>query len=236
MIRNSRKFVSLSDLRRTGRTSLESALTSEPDNALSSSDNKDLRAVRGILAPKDYSSENEILFFQFNPEKITDNKGFNWFNESYLGFSAPEPFWISGQDRVINFELFMDATPEALSKTFGGTSTGYENLVNYKRVYPRGVLDTVETLQVFQYPISNVKPRFLGNVAVPENRFASPPILIFSFGLFYMECYLSALNISYELFDKDLIPRRAICNVSLTVSELERVEIRNDLPKVRTVL
>ena len=72
----------------------------------------------------------------------------------------------------------------------------------------------------------------MGNVATPSARFEAPPLLIFCFGPFYMECALTALDVSYELFDKKLVPRRAICSVTLTVYEFERIIVNSSLPKV----
>lgn len=190
------------------------------------------RAIRGILAPKGYEDPKEILFFQFNPDKITDSKGVDWFSSKYLGFSAPQLMWVGGQDRTIRFDLFFDATSESNSKFMGGANEGYDSIRNLDQVFPNGIMDNIEKLQSFQYPISKERPRFVGNVATPSARFEAPPLLIFCFGPFYMECALTSLDVSYELFDKKLVPRRAICSVTLTVYEFERIIINSSLPKV----
>lgn len=190
------------------------------------------RAIRGILAPKGYEDPKEILFFQFNPDKITDSKGVDWFSSKYLGFSAPQLMWVGGQDRTIRFDLFFDATSESVSKEMGNPWDGYGNILNLDQVFPNGIMDNIEKLQSFQYPISKERPRFVGNVATPSARFEAPPLLTFCFGPFYMECALTALDVSYELFDKKLVPRRAICSVTLTVYEFERIIVNSSLPKV----
>lgn len=190
------------------------------------------RAIRGIIAPKGYEDPSEILFFQFNPDKLSDSKGTDWFSSRYLGFSAPQPMWVGGQDRTIRFDLFFDATSESNSKFMGGTNEGYDSIKNLEQVFPNGVMDVVEKLQGFQYPISKEKPRFVGNVATPSPKFEAPPILIFCFGPFYMECALTSLDVSYDLFDKQLIPRRATCSITLTVYEFDRIIINSALPKV----
>jgi hypothetical protein len=190
------------------------------------------RAIRGIIAPKGYSQEKEILFFQFNPSQISDSKGMDWFSSKYLGFSAPELFWTGGQDRVITFDLFFDATTDSIASSMGSNTNGYDAIRSRDSIYPRGVMDMVEKLQAFQYPINTESPRFVGNVATPSPKFEAPPILIFCFGLFYMECALTGLQTSYELFDTKLVARRATCSVSLTVYEFSRVNINTNLPQV----
>lgn len=192
------------------------------------------RAIRGILAPKGYDTEDEILFFQFNPTEITDTKGMDWFSSKYLGFSSPELFWVGGQDRTITFELFFDATQDSIKQSLGSSVSGYDAIRKRDEIYPRGVMDMVEKLQSFQYPISTENPRFVGNVATPSPKFDSPPILIFCFGLFYMECALAGLQVNYELFDEKLVARRATCSVSLTVYEFSRINIDSELPKVNS--
>lgn len=189
-------------------------------------------AVRGLMAPKGYTDDTDIFFFQFNPEQITDSKGNDWFSSKYIGFGSTQLFWVGGQERTISFDLFLDATAESVNRAQGFEQySGYDAVKNYKTVFPNGVMDMIEKLQTFQYPISSEKPRFVGNVATPSPRFEAPPIVVFSFGHFYMECGLTGLDISYDLFDEDLIPRRALANVTLTVYDFDRIVKNSNLPK-----
>ncbi len=189
--------------------------------------------IRGILAPKRSSTsspypENEALKFQFNPEEIIDIKNSEWATKSYTGYSANDYFWIKGGERQISFKLFFDATAGSNNQMFEGRGDyGIENL------NPRGVLPMVEKLTKFQYPVPE-KGRALflsGGLADVSafKRFSSPPIAIFVFGSYYMEAVVPSVNVKYTLFNKDLVPVRAECDVTLKIIESYVVDIDTSL-------
>lgn len=191
-------------------------------------------SIRGIIAPKGYKSNDEILLFQFNPEQITDVKEAEWSTKSYTGFNANNYYWVKGGERSLTFKLYFDATASYNTKLFGvNTAYGNQGADSLDSVFPRGVMDMVEKLTKFQYPIQedSSRPRFSTGLAVPNTRFLPPPIATFIFGDLYLECVVASVSADYTLFNKKLQPIRAECSVTLKVIETDVVVIDENLRK-----
>ena len=239
-------LITSEQLKGTGNTNItdneRKALMNESNGGLPLSDIKPVTAyesisytpTRGMLAPKDFISEDEILIFQFNPTILEDEKLVEYARKSNTGFSSIDFAWSKGGDRTFDFELFFDATASSNTKRFGHSTPygnpGYDTLND---VYPNGVLDYVENLTKFLYPIQEPNfPRYSSGLAVPNIRFLPPPIAIFVFGRWYLECVVLGVKTKYvSPFDKDLIPRRCICTVRLGVIEVDILKIDERLNK-----
>lgn len=171
------------------------------------------KASRGILAPKDFvDASREVLLFQYNPTEIQDSKGTEWVAKSYVGFSSQDYMWVKGNERVLSFKLFMDATASSIP-------IGSNNSV--ETFYPRGVMEMVEKLTKYLYPIQDDRnsPVYSSGGIVPNTRFMPPPLAIFVFGDLYLEGIVADVAVSYQLFNKDLQPIRCECQVKFKVIE-----------------
>lgn len=195
-------------------------------------DSASYSSVRGLLAPKNYSSEDEILLFQFNPTEIRDSKQSVWNERTYPGFSANDYFWANGGPRVMSFTLQFDATAGTNNVVFGkNTAWGNEGYTTLGDIYPKGVMGFVEKLTSFQYPIQvdATKPRYSSGLAIPNIRFMPPPVAIFVLGDFYLEAVVTSVDTTYTLFNKKLQPIRCECSVSLSILETDIVPINDNL-------
>lgn len=178
--------------------------------------------VRGVLAPVGFTSFNEVLTFQFNPEVINDRKATDWQNGPLLGFAHLQYLWMSGGARQLNFELHFEATGDVNSKIFGrDVNYGDANIDTLPANFPNGTMDYVNLLRSYLYPLkkSNELVKFVGNNPSPQDRFTHPPVLIFSYGEYYVECVLSSAEVVHILWDAKLKPVRTKAQVTLDVLE-----------------
>lgn len=73
--------------------------------------------TRGLLIRKEdiqKASANlaqDGYYFQFNPDKVSDNKGTEWSTVPYPGLNYNDYAWGHGGERTITFQLFIDDTP-----------------------------------------------------------------------------------------------------------------------------
>lgn len=198
--------------------------------------------IRGILTPENFKSEDEILFFQFNPTQISDLKDVEWSTKSYTGFNSNDYYWVKGGERSITFNLFFDATAGSNTRYFHKTANYGDNSYDtLDEIYPKGVASITEKLTAFQYPqlyesnaISSaaIDGRYQNGNAIPSQRFLPPPILIFVYGNLYIRCILSNAQIRYTLFNEKLIPTRAEADVTLKVIETDIISVEEKLASI----
>lgn len=176
--------------------------------------------TRGILAHS--NNLNNILFFQFNPSSINDTKSNNYETLDLPGFAGELDIWAKGGAHIMSFELFFDATAGSNTPLFGkSVDWGNPTYDTLERDKPRGTLDDIEMLRSFQYPIQidPNTPRFIAGGVVPAKRFMPPPVGIFVFGEWYLECLVTVGDIEHLLFNDRLIPTRSRVSVSLKILE-----------------
>jgi hypothetical protein len=188
--------------------------------------------TRGLLAPKGFYAMQEILLFQYNPSEISDAKANTYTERASTGYSAPRYFWGKGGARTMSFSLFFDATAHSNNKSVGqNTEYGPATVETLSAVFPNGVMDMVNKLNSFMYPIlddspyTGVKARFVEGAAIPGKRFLPPPVAVFVFGYFYLECVVMTVDAKYTLFNERLQPIRAECTVSLNILEASIVNV-----------
>jgi hypothetical protein len=182
---------------------------------------------RGIMAEKGFELNPErCLIFQFNPETISDSKDNNFVTKPNTGFQHVDYVWGNGGERTITFNLHFEATAAVNSPHFNkGRNTSDEyfwsQVDTLDKNFPNGTLDDVEVLRSYQYPKKEtpVSPRFSNGGFIPSPKFMPPPVVIFSYGPYYLEGYVTAVNFSHELFNKDLVPIRTKAEVTFKVLE-----------------
>lgn len=222
-----RQFLSESD-----RRLLENSQTpGNPTQGVRAYENPRYNTTRGIISEKE--NITNTLIFQFNPEQITDVKENDWSPSSSNGFSGVDYIWARGGDRTITFQLWFDATAGSNNPYFRkNVAYGNPSHDTLELQRPIGTLDDVQLLTSFQYPIKpdNNLPRYSSGGVVPGTRFMPPPVLVFVFGEYYVECILTGAVVNHLLFNQKLIPVRSTVDVTLKVLEADIV--RQD-PRLR---
>lgn len=107
--------------------SFVSLLRGKPSNAFTESrGTRGYVSTRGFLISKDrlLSLDDDTALwesgymFQFNPSQIQDIKASNFEVRSYAGLPYVDYIWTGGGERIINFQLFLDDTPQSHTRTF----------------------------------------------------------------------------------------------------------------------
>lgn len=177
--------------------------------------------TRGVLAiDTDTFDKSKALFFQFNPETISDSKTVEYADRQKPGFDNADYIWSKGGGRTITFELMLDAT---LSSSVSHITTS--NV--YTHSTERGTLNQVEFLQSLIRPyedttgVEKIVPLFSNsNGITPDiNRFTNPPQVAFSYGPIYLVGVITDLGIEHEAFKKNLAPVRSKVTVTFRVRE-----------------
>lgn len=208
-----------------------------------------LETPRGMLATKEDVKSNKYhktYFFQFNPQPVTDYKQTRYEERPYSGLPYIDYTWSGGGSRVINFQLFLDNTPQTKNGYFSkdtaqwsqemnpqapfsesGFSTITHTAFSRTRLHERGVLPEVELLQSFLYPAlksDEIVPRFAEGGIVSLEQFRPPSIACLALGPLYLEGVVQVADVEYKLFDKDLTPIRANVYIEFLVYEFYKPE------------
>lgn len=197
---------------------------------------KGYNSLRGLLVQED--DIDKAVIFQFNPETITESKSTNYASRSYTGLSFESLIWSGGGERLISFQLFLDATASSNTKAFRKDvvygNAGHEDL-QFSR--PRGVMDEVELLNSFLYPRMKKNasspslpvPLFSAGGVVPENQFVPPPVAIFCYGEYYLRGIVKEVTTTHLLFNEKLISTRCTCDITFAVSEQTTVTVNPNI-------
>lgn len=203
--------------------------------------------LRGLFVPKSSRAvtgqdfdRSRIFYFQFNPTEINVVKESLRVYRNYNGLNFGENIWVGGGEKQISFTLYLDATAGSQYKYFRANSIDDVTILKALETQKaRGTAPEVELLESFMQP---EVPDDNGEVRVPEftkgdivmqKQFYPPPLLIWSFGEFYLEGILSSLNITHTLFSPDLRPLRTEAQVTFTVFEQVPVKILPELSALR---
>jgi hypothetical protein len=212
-------------------------LGSDPEPAVQETNNYPnldrTRGVRGYFI--DYTNSSSFLEFQFNPNDISDTKTNEYFERKRTGKSPVDEYWVSGGQRLITFTLSFNASPGAFVDYLAMNSgTPYPQLsaVDFRGSIQsslpseqpefRGTLPFIEKLQSFIYPSINLtplQPRFINQVPVGQDKFISPPKVIFSYGDSYYVAGHLKISIKHKAFWRNLVPTHSEVEVQLTVDE-----------------
>lgn len=162
--------------------------------------------IKGRLTvlPGKSSSATRIVSksFAFNPAEISDTKANNWDNTSVAGASHPVYSWSSGGERLITFDLQLDA--------------------DRSKIVKNGVLDLTDELAWYRslvYPVAY-------NSTIEE---VYPSKVSFSFGSFWNSVIVvvKKADIKVNYFSPMLKPLKA--TVSLALAEVVRESETVDL-------
>lgn len=128
--------------------------------------------------------------FQSNPNTVNDSKSVNWGDASILGSSHPISQFGSGGERLISFELYLDALKS------GFVTNGKVDLTPEIRWW-RSLI----------YPI---------HYATTTSK-VSPPKVSFTFGSMWsgVICIVKKVDVKITFFSVDLAPMRATVSIDL---------------------
>lgn len=220
-----------------------------PDNDFTAITDNDVRErkyieLRGLLVPKKtgrgvngngYDDARKLLF-QFNPAEIRVQKDTQYSYKGYAGLDYGDYVWAGGGEKTISFDLFLDATAGSYTSYFRKTSdTGIRTVSDVRTSRSRGTLDDCELLESFLRPDlpgatgELIVPRFSTGGIVPPDQFKPPPVLIFVYGEFYLECVLKDVSFTHTLFRDDLVPIRSEVSLTLGIFEQRKLRIINNL-------
>jgi hypothetical protein len=173
----------------------------------------DRQVMRGFLANIEVIPPL-IVTFQFNPEKVNDNKLVNYADrDSDLCGNAPGKVYTGGGHRTISFDLKLHGLEE-------GT-----NALNPSPL-DNGISTELAKLRSFLYPKEDAWAVFTSSSE--GKRLTWPPTCIFGFGTKILECMVTEMTITEIQFNSLLAPVQADVHVTLTVIEDED----NDLYKL----
>jgi len=162
---------------------------------------------RGLL----FSPESgALLKFMLNPQPVSINKSITWDIEEIPGLPAPIYTFQSGGQKIINFQLFFDASA-------GAVSSGL-----YPLQKPQGLMGVESLIDLFLYPTSS---SLLNRQS--KGKFSPPPILYLSMGIRFWKGYLLSAPIEETRFDRvTLAPLQFTSQIEFGVVEDGRI---NDL-------
>lgn len=199
--------------------------------------------TRGILISRETVRATEVdfseaLYFQFNPAEIQDVKSALYEVRPYPGLSYNDYIWNGGGERIINFQLFLDNTPQSKTvlfrpdaynsvqaKTIKPQSSTLEfegDAFSSTRVNERGIMPDVDKIMSFLNPAKlqgENTPRFAEGGIVSTVQFRPPDVVVFALGPIYMEGFIKSAPVTYQLFDVDLTPIRATVDIEFAVIE-----------------
>jgi hypothetical protein len=168
--------------------------------------------VRGFLVSVGVSPEIMVRF-QFNPTEISDKRSLTYTPQNAPGLLLPVRQYSQGGDRTLSFKVKVDSL--------------FDGPVPIARDEDGGITPELNKYRAFVYPQT---PRWqeAGASFVPlysENQqFVPPPLCRFGFGdrtdrgARIMDCIVSEISISEQLFNAQMEPLRA--EVSITLLEL----------------
>lgn len=202
---------------------LDDLLTERDTTTISKREQKPYsQVIRGVIAPKGFDTLDEAILFQFNPSSIVDSKSTDWQSSALMGFAHAEYVWMNGGARNISFQLHLEATSDVNNRLMGKlVNYGDDTIDTLPQNFPEGTTPMVNGLRSFLYPVQKNKKlvSFVGSNPSPQDRFTHPPVLIFSFGSYYVECLLTMAEFTHTLFNSDLKPVRTTVAVTLAVLE-----------------
>lgn len=186
---------------------------------------------RGILAHK--NNPEKLYLFQFNPQEINDTKDVRYADIDRPNRQYVDYVFSGGGPRTLAFTLNLDATAGSNTPEFTSTKLGNQGFETLDERFPNGVMDDVQFLQAFLYPVlpDVDAPRFIYGGATPSEQFSAPPTAVFVYGQLYFEGIVKSVNVTHQLWDHRLISRRAEVQITFAVFEEELVRPNKALSK-----
>ncbi|MEV0644197.1 hypothetical protein AB0I28_02925 [Phytomonospora sp. NPDC050363] len=166
--------------------------------------------VRGFLAS--VGLDPEILVqFQYNPEKVDDKRSVSYATLNAPGMLMPVRQYSAGGDRTISFKVVVDGL-------FKGPA---DDEIDIARDERGGIGPELVKYRAFTYPqterwqdASTSVGGFTGLYDDSASVFAAPPVCAFGFGDRVVDCVVTEVQITEQLFNTSLDPVRAEIQVT----------------------
>jgi Contractile injection system tube protein len=170
--------------------------------------------VRGFLVS--VGLDPEILVqFQYNPDKVTDKHQISYATLNAPGMLMPVRQYSAGGERTLSFTVIVDGL-------FKGPA---DDEIDIARDERGGIAPELNKYRAFVYPqterwqdANGAPDGFAGLYAGSETVFTAPPACRFGFGERFVDCVITEVQITDQLYNPDLDPVRA--EVQVTCVEL----------------
>jgi hypothetical protein len=170
--------------------------------------------VRGFLVS--VGLDPEILVqFQYNPAQVSDKRSISYATLNAPGMLMPVKQYSAGGERTLSFTVIVDGL-------FKGPA---DDEVDISRDERGGIAPELNKYRAFMYPqterwqeANGRRDGFTGLYAGAETVFAAPPACRFGFGERVVDCVVTEVQITEQLYNPDLDPIRA--EVQVTCVEL----------------
>jgi len=170
--------------------------------------------VRGFLVS--VGLQKEILVqFQYNPERITDKRSVGYASLNAPGMLMPVRHYSGGGERTLSFTVRVDGL-------FKGPADDEIDIAHDER---GGIAPELNKYRAFVHPLTerwqdanDAPDGFTGLFVGSETVFTAPPTCRFCFGERVIDCVVTDVQITEQLYNLDLDPVRA--EVQVTLSEL----------------
>jgi Contractile injection system tube protein len=167
-------------------------------------------AVRGFLVS--VGLDPEILVqFQYNPDKVTDKRQVSYATLNAPGMLMPVRQYSAGGERTLSFTVIIDGL-------FKGPA---DDEIDIARDERGGIAPELNKYRAFAYPqterwqdANGAPDGFTGLYADSETVFTTPPACRFGFGERVVDCVITEVQITEQLYNSDLDPVRAEVQVT----------------------
>lgn len=168
--------------------------------------------ARGFLVSVGVEPEIRVRF-QYNPDKVTDKRSVSYASLTAPGMLMPVRQYTAGGERTMSFTVLVDGL-------FDGPA---DDTIALTRDDRGGIGPELAKYRAFTYPrtprwldAAGAADGFTGLYAEAEPAFAAPPTCLFGFGERVLDCVVTEVTITEQLFNATLDPVRAEVQVSLT--------------------
>jgi hypothetical protein len=166
--------------------------------------------TRGCLCSVGLNPEI-LVKFQYNPEKVTDKRSVSYASLNAPGMLMPVKQYSAGGERTLSFTVMVDGLFEGPGKIARDESGGITPELNKYRAF---VHPQTPNWQDANGSLSGFTGLFTGS----ETVFTSPPTCRLGFGDRVIDCVVTEVQITEQLYNAALHPVRA--EVQVTCVEL----------------
>lgn len=168
-------------------------------------------AVRGFLVSVGVEPEIRVQF-QYNPQELQDRRTVSYATVNAPGAYAPIRQYTAGGERTISFTVTVDGL-----LADGAPGPGID------RDAERGIAPELVKYRAFVHPrtsrwqdAADRPDGFTGLYGDAERVFVAPPTCLFGFGERVIDCIVTEVTVTEQLFTRSLAPLRATVQISLT--------------------
>ena len=167
-------------------------------------------ATRGFLVSVDLNPEL-LVEFQYNPDELSDRRSVTYASLNAPGALAPVRQYTAGGDRTISFTVTVDGV-DAANAPGRGIARDDDGGIGPELAKYRAFVHP----QTSRWPEAAERPDgFTGLYEDAQDVFAAPPVARFGFGDRVVDCVVTEVSVTEQLFTRTLAPLRASVQVSL---------------------